>query len=192
MDYQTTLARLYPPVAYNVRGEQFLAQCEVDAKQFERLEESALSVLNGMEPETARVMLSDWERICGITPDLTKPYAARVNRVIVQLNAVGGLSIPYFKRLAESIGYQIQIKEFSPQQNDLPNAGDVPFQNSEQDTLGFMWKVTVTNANDNIRRFRAGISSAGERLTDFGDPIIEEFFRDLKPAHTYCYFAYQG
>ena len=50
----------------------------------------------------------------------------------------------------------------------------------------------VTNANDNVQRFRAGISAAGERLTDFGDPIIETFFRDLKPAHTYCYFAYQG
>ncbi|MGJ8503284.1 YmfQ family protein, partial [Glaesserella parasuis] len=31
---------------------------------------------------------------------------------------------------------------------------------------------------------------AGERLTDFGDRILEEFFTDLKPAHTYCYFAY--
>lgn len=192
MEYQATLARLYPPVSYNLNGEQFLAQCEVDAKQFERLEDSAVAVLNGMEPETARVMLSDWERVCGISADPSKPYASRVNKVIAQLNAVGGLSIPYFKRLAESIGYQIQIKEFSPQQNDLPNAGDVLFQNSERDTLGFMWKVTVTNADDNIRRFRAGISSAGERLTDFGDPIIEEFFRDLKPAHTYCYFAYQG
>lgn len=137
-----------------------------------------------MEPGTARVMLSDWERVCGITPDLSKPYASRVNRVIVQLNAVGGLSIPYFKRLAESIGYQIQIKEFSPQKNDLPNAGDVPFQNSERETLGYMWKVTVMNSEDNVRRFRSGRSSAGERLTDFGDPIIEEFFRDLKPAHT--------
>lgn len=31
MDYKTTLVRLYPPVAYNVRGEHLLAQCEVDA-----------------------------------------------------------------------------------------------------------------------------------------------------------------
>lgn len=191
MEYQATLARLYPPVSYNLNGEQFLAQCEVDAKQFERLEESALSVLHGMDPETARVMLSDWERICGITPDLTKLYAARVNRVIVQLNAIGGLSIPYFKRLAESVGYQIQIKEFSPQQNDLPNAGDIPIQNSPREHLGYMWRVTVLNGDYRITRFRAGISLAGERLTDFGDPIIEEFFRDLKPAHTYCYFAYR-
>lgn len=191
MNYPATLAQLYPPVAYNLNGERFLAQCEIDGNAFERLEQSAVNVLEALEPETSKVMLSDWERVCGIKSDLTKSYASRVKRVIIQLNAIGGLSIPYFKRLAESIGYQIAIKEFSPLKNDLPNVGDIPIQNSPRETLGFMWRVTVLNGDDNITRFRAGQSCAGERLTDFGDRIIEEFFKDLKPAHTYCYFAYQ-
>lgn len=191
MDYSTTLARLYPPVAYNLHGERFLAQCEIDGRVFEHLQHSALSVLEAIEPETAKVMLNDWERVCGIKTDLTKSYSSRVKRVIAQLNAVGGLSIPYFKRLAESIGYRIEIKEFSPLKNDLPDVGDIPIQNSPRETLGFMWRVTVLNGDNNITRFRAGQSCAGERLTDFGDRIIEEFFKDLKPAHTYCYFAYQ-
>lgn len=191
MDYKTTLAQLYPPVSYNLNGEQFIAQCEVDSGAFDNLGESALNVLHAIEPETSKVMLTDWERVCGIKPDLTKSYASRVKRVIVQLNAVGGLSIPYFKRLAESIGYRIEIKEFSHLQNDLPSIGDVPIQNSPRETLGFMWRVTVFNGDDNITRFRAGQSCAGDRLTDFGDQIIEEFFKDLKPAHTYCYFAYR-
>ncbi|MGC6336128.1 hypothetical protein ACMXZA_11630, partial [Pasteurella multocida] len=100
--------------------------------------------------------------------------------------------IPYFKKLAESIGYQIEIKEFSPLQNDLPNLGDVNiFQSEPRESLIFMWRVTVINGDDNIIYFRAGSSVAGDHLVTFGDPIIEEFFRDLKPAHTYCYFAYQ-
>ena len=137
-------------------------------------------------------MLADWERICGIKTDLSKSYQERVKRVIVQLNAVGGLSIPYFTRIAESIGYQIQIKEFSPLQNDLPNPGDlVQFRNEPRESLIYMWRVTVLNGDDNIVYFRAGSSFAGDHLVEFGDPIIEEFFRDLKPAHTYCYFAYQ-
>lgn len=191
MRYKTALSQLYPPVSYRINGEQFLAQCEIDGNAFERLHQSALEALNVIEPETARVMLADWERVCGIQSDPTKPYANRVKRVIFQLNAVGGLSIPYFKRLAESIGYQIEIKEFSPLKNDLPNAGDIPIQNSPRADLGFMWRVTVLNGDDNITRFRAGASCAGERLTDFGDRIIETFFQDLKPAHTYCYFAYR-
>lgn len=191
-DYKRTLARLYPPVAYDVNGERFLAQCEVDGKAFDRLEQSAMEVLNVVSPETSGGLLADWERICGIKSDQSKTYSERVKRVIIQLNAIGGLSIPYFKQLAESIGYRIEIKEFSPLQNDLPNTGDlIAFRNEPSESLIFMWRVTVLNGDDNIIYFRAGQSLAGEHLVEFGDPIIEEFFRDLKPAHTYCYFAYQ-
>lgn len=185
------LRRLYPPVSYNVNGERFIAQCEVDGRCFDRLQASAEQMLAAIEPATSRTMLADWERVCGIVTDLTKSYSDRVKRVIIQLNAVGGLSIPYFIELAESIGYRIEIKEFSHLANDLPNAGDIPIQNSPTEVLGYMWRVDVKNADDNITRFRAGQSSAGDRLTDFGDRILEEFFKDLKPAHTYCYFAYK-
>ncbi|AUI66710.1 MULTISPECIES: YmfQ family protein [Glaesserella] len=189
--YSDVLKNLYPPISYDRNGERFVAQCEVDGNVFEVLQRSAEQVLNVIEPEKSGSMLADWERICGITTDLSKSYSDRVRKVIIQLNAIGGLSIPYFKQIAESIGYRIEIKEFSHLQNDLPNAGDIPIQNSPREHLGYMWRVTVTNADDNITRFRAGQSCAGERLTDFGDRILEEFFKDLKPAHTYCYFAYK-
>ncbi len=39
--------------------------------------------------------------------------------------------------------------------------------------------------------FRSGESAAGERLLSFGDPVIEQVFEDLKPAHTFVYFAYE-
>lgn len=185
------LKKLYPPVSYDINSEQFIVQCEVDGRCFDRLQASAEQMLAAIEPATSRTMLADWERVCGIATDLTKSYSDRVKRVIIQLNAVGGLSIPYFIQLAESIGYKIEIKEFSHLADDLPNAGDIPIQNSPNEVLGYMWRVDVKNADDNITRFRAGQSMAGERLTDFGDRILEEFFRDLKPAHTYCYFAYK-
>lgn len=191
MSHASALKRLYPPVSYDINGERFTAQCEIDGAAFDRLRQSAEEVLNVIEPAKSGAMLADWERICGIRTNPAKSYSDRVKRVIIQLNAVGGLSIPYFKQLAESIGYKIEIKEFSHLQNDLPNAGDIPIQNSPAEHLGYMWRVSVTNADDNITRFRAGQSCAGDRLTDFGDPILEEFFRDLKPAHTYCYFAYK-
>ncbi|MGC6405194.1 YmfQ family protein [Bisgaard Taxon 45] len=192
MSHKHALSTLYPPVSYNVNGKQFLIQCEVDGNVFDRVQQSAVDMLNTIEPATSGQMLVDWERVCGIKTDLSKNYQERVKRVIIQLNAIGGLSIPYFKKLAESIGYQIEIKEFSPLQNDLPNLGDVDiFQNEPRESLIFMWRVTVINGDDNIVYFRAGTSVAGDHLVSFGDPIIEEFFRDLKPAHTYCYFAYQ-
>lgn len=192
IEHKQLLARLYPPVSYNINGERFLAQCEVDGYAFDRVQQSAVDVLSVIEPSTSDNMLTDWERLCGIKTDLSKNYQDRVKRVIAQLNAVGGLSIPYFKRIAESIGYRIEVKEFSPLVNDLPNPGDLAqFRNEARENLIFMWRVTVLNGDDNIVYFRAGSSFAGDRLVEFGDPIIEEFFKDLKPAHTYCYFAYQ-
>ncbi|OOF45604.1 YmfQ family protein [Rodentibacter trehalosifermentans] len=192
VEHKKVLSQLYPPVSYNINGERFLAQCEVDGNAFDRLQQSAVEMLDVIEPATSNSMLADWERLCGIKTDFSKSYQERVKRVIVQLNAVGGLSIPYFKRIAESIGYRIQIKEFSPLQNDLPNPGDiVQFRNEPNENLIFMWRVEVLNGDDNIVYFRAGQSFAGNHLVEFGDPIIEEFFKDLKPAHSYCYFAYR-
>ncbi len=191
-DHKKVLAKLYPPISYDVNGERFLAQCEVDGNAFDRLQKSAVDLLQIIEPATSNTMLSDWERLCGIKTDYSNNYQARVKRVIAKLNAIGGLSIPYFKRIAESIGYRIEIKEFSPLANDLPTTGDLAqFRNEAQESLIFMWRVTVLSGDDNIVYFRAGTSFAGDHLVEFGDPIIEEFFRDLKPAHTYCYFAYQ-
>ena len=191
-DHKKVLAKLYPPISYDVNGERFLAQCEVDGNAFDRLQKSAVDLLQIIEPATSNTMLSDWERLCGIKTDYSNNYQVRVKRVIAKLNAIGGLSIPYFKRIAESIGYRIEIKEFSPLANDLPTTGDlVQFRNEARDNLIFMWRVSVFNGDDNIVYFRAGSSFAGNHLVEFGDPIIEEFFLDLKPAHTYCYFAYQ-
>ena len=191
-DHKKVLAKLYPPISYDVNGERFLAQCEVDGNAFDRLQKSAVDLLQIIEPATSNTMLSDWERLYGIKTDYSNNYQARVKRVIAKLNAIGGLSIPYFKRIAESIGYRIEIKEFSPLANDLPTTGDLAqFRNEARDNLIFMWRVSVLNGDDNIVYFRAGSSFAGNHLVEFGDPIIEEFFRDLKPAHTYCYFAYQ-
>lgn len=191
-DHKKVLAKLYPPISYDVNGERFLAQCEVDGNAFDRLQKSTVDLLQIIEPATSNTMLSDWERLCGIKTDYSNNYQARVKRVIAKLNAIGGLSIPYFKRIAESIGYRIEIKEFSPLANDLPTTGDLAqFRNEARDNLIFMWRVSVLNGDDNIVYFRAGSSFAGNHLVEFGDPIIEEFFRDLKPAHTYCYFAYQ-
>ncbi|HHF0188600.1 DUF2313 domain-containing protein [Haemophilus influenzae] len=191
-DHKKVLAKLYPPISYDVNGERFLAQCEVDGHVFDQLQKSAVDLLQIIEPATSNSMLSDWERLCGIKTDYSNNYQARVKRVIAKLNAIGGLSIPYFKRIAESIGYRIEIKEFSPLANDLPTTGDLAqFRNEARDNLIFMWRVSVLNGDDNIVYFRAGSSFAGNHLVEFGDPIIEEFFRDLKPAHTYCYFAYQ-
>lgn len=45
MQHANALKQLYPPVSYNINGEHFIAQCEVDGNTFDRLQQSAEEVL---------------------------------------------------------------------------------------------------------------------------------------------------
>ncbi|KQB50893.1 phage tail protein, partial [Neisseria meningitidis] len=111
----------------------------------------------------------------------------RVLAVMAKLNETGGLSIPYFVRLAEAAGYQIQIDEPQPFRAGVNRAGD---RLAPQEIM-WVWHVNVRGGNNRITRFRAGISAAGDRLTDYSDAVIESLFNRLKPAHTAIRFTYR-
>ncbi|HGG9783705.1 TPA: YmfQ family protein [Neisseria meningitidis] len=106
---------------------------------------------------------------------------------LAKLNETGGLSIPYFVRLAEAAGYQIQIDEPQPFRAGVNRAGD---RLAPQEIM-WVWHVNVRGGNNRITRFRAGISAAGDRLTDYSDAVIESLFNRLKPAHTAIRFTYR-
>ena len=50
--------------------------------------------------------------------------------------------------------------------------------------------MNVRANTQNIVRFYAGASLAGERLSEYHDNVIETFFKDIKPAHTAVRFTY--
>ena len=52
-------------------------------------------------------------------------------------------------------------------------------------------QVNVTGTKTPVYRFRTGASATGEPLTAFGESILENTFKDLKPAFTDCYFTYE-
>lgn len=186
IEHKKVLATLYPPISYNINGERFLMQCEVDGKAFDRVQYKATQILNAVTPNQAGDMLVDWERVCGIVTDLSLPFSVRVKTVLGVLNAVGGLSIPYFIRLAAAIGYEISISELTPFRAGENRVGD---ELLTADSI-FCWQVNIKEASQLVTRFYAGSSLAGERLSFYQDPIIEGLFDDLKPAHTAVRFTY--
>jgi uncharacterized protein YmfQ (DUF2313 family) len=107
--------------------------------------------------------------------------------VLAKLAETGGLSIPYFTRLAAGMGYRVTINEPQPFRAGINRAGE---QLWVADIL-WVWQVVVHGDTTQTYRFQAGMSAAGERLTAFGDQVIESVFNDLKPADTFVYFAYQ-
>lgn len=181
------LALLLPPVSYTPTGSALQAQLSAEGKVLDSSLVSADRAQGAITPFFAEKLLPDWERVCGITPSADAGYQQRLQAVLAKLAETGGLSIPYFTRLAASLGYTITIVEPQPFRAGISRAGDPLYI---EDIL-WVWQVVVASQSRSYL-FRAGQSAAGERLTSFGDPVIESVISDLKPAHTFVYFAYQG
>lgn len=187
MSNLTLLNLLLPKVSYSPSQPVLSASLQAEANVFDDIEESAHTAKGGITPFMANSLLADWERVLGLTPSDQASYQQRQQRILAKLAETGGLSIPYFTRLAAGLGYTITIDEPRLFRAGASRAGERLW---DGDTI-WVWKVNVNNSQTVAFRFRAGISTAGERLISFGDPVIEEVFNELKPAHTFCYFAYQ-
>lgn len=181
------LTRLLPPVSYSPDGPRLQAELGSEGAALDRVQNGARQLVGATTPLLAEGLLPDWERVCGLTPPTDAPYQQRQQAVLAKLAETGGLSIPYFTRLAAGMGYRIAISEPQPFRAGLNRAG----QQLWTADIPWVWQVTVFGAKTRPYFFRAGQSLAGERLTTFGDPRLEDLFKDLKPAHTYVYFAYQ-
>ena len=161
------------------------ADLALDAKHLDIAQASAETLLAEMFPDTTNQLLADWDRVLGITPGADDPLQYRRDRVIQKVREKGGLSIPYFRRLAESLGYVVEIVEPVPFMAGWGAAGDELLAASVE----YQWGLEIYNLP--IYEFRAGESTAGEMLGWWDSQVtLEELFGELKPAHTFVYFSY--
>ncbi|WP_437612004.1 YmfQ family protein [Erwinia sp. V71] len=186
MSYRDLLASLLPPVAYSPEQSVLNAELTAEGEVFRLAEYSSENVLGAVTPFTAGALLSDWERILELTPGDGDAYQQRLEAVLIKLAETGGLSRAYFIRLAATAGYTITIDEFEPFRAGVSMAGDIVYV----EEIIWVWAVNV-KSSVSVYYFRAGASLPGERLTTFGDKVLESIFENLKPAHTYCYFTYE-
>lgn len=182
------LLRLLPPVAYDPNGQNVGLRAQAAGKVLDDLDHNYRTLVGGLSPLTANNLLSLWERNLAIEPEYGAPYASRVARILSRLRETGGLSIPYFTRLAAGLGYEIDIEEQGARVLGQVWCG---IRLRHPDTL-WVWTVHVRGKPLWIWQARCGISRCGERLTMVSDPIIETLFDDLKPADTRCLFYYEG
>ncbi|GJL33258.1 phage tail protein [Enterobacter hormaechei] len=187
MNTKALLSLLLPPVAYDSEQPRLSAELTAEGAAFDATYSTAQNALNAVSPFYSSSLLADWERVLGVTPAEGAPYQQRLQRVLAKLSETGGLSIPYFAQMASRLGYTITIDEPQPFRAGVNRAGDRLWVRD----IIWVWRVNIQNSGTQVYRFLAGSSAAGERLMSFGDPVIEDVFRDLKPAYTFCYFAYQ-
>lgn len=187
MSHAKLLALLLPPESYApAPGSQLHTELAAEAATLDAAQTSANNAAQAVTPYFAAELLTDWERVCGITPPAGAPYQQRLQAVLAKLAETGGLSIPYFTRLAESMGYSISITELAPFCAGVNRAGD-PIHDPD---VQWCWRVDVSGQSVSYA-FHAGISRAGEPLLAFGDAVLETVLNELKPAHTFVYFTYQ-
>lgn len=183
------LARLLPPVAYEPSGPSLSSDLAAEGSALDRFLAEADGMLAGVVPSFAAIqLLPDWERLFDIAPSADATLQQRMAKVDAKMNETGGLSIPYFVNLAQSLGYTIEIQEPQPFRVNENGVGDAIYV---EDVI-YQWLVVVEGAPNLAYFFRVGESAVGEPLLDFSNPMLEEVIQDLKPAHTYVYFAYQG
>lgn len=186
MKHADLLARLLPPVSYSPSDPMASAELTAEGNALDAVQANGARLLAGMTPDGAGEMIADWERVLGLTPAAGATQQERVDAAVAKLAQVGGLSIPYFTGLATKLGYAITIDEPQPFRAGTSRCGGALFIAD----IIYVWKVNVHGTSSRSYHFRTGTSAVGEPLLAFADPVIETVFNDLKPAHTFVYFAY--
>lgn len=186
MAHADLLAQLLVPGSYLPTEPNLAAQLQADGNALDAAQASAEQVLGAITPYGAGEMIVDWERVLGLTPAVGATPQQRIDAAITKIRQTGGLSIPYFIQLAATLGYTIQIAEPQYAQAGVSRAGDPMWV---QDVI-WVWQVQVQGSASIVYQARAGIAAAGDPITSFSDPVIEQVFNDLKPAFTYVYFSY--
>jgi len=151
-------------------------------------EADAEKLMDEIDPRTSNALLPDFERVLGPDPcgrDLgNQTLDQRQRRAHQRWIAKGGASIPYFVKMAESLGHSIEIEEFWPSNAGVLLAGQPLIAEGEQ----FTWRVKLQLISEWL--FRAGVNQAGQPLGGFEISDIECELRRLKPAHTQLVFSY--
>ena len=166
-------------------GGAFEDDLVLEGKHLDTAQARGRQLLREMFPHTALESLSDWERVLDLVPGSDEPLQSRRDKIVKKLRESGGLSIPYFTALAESLGYQVAIEEPLPSMCDWAFADDELIGEGAYDT----WILKIFNQP--IYEARVDESCVDEPLLWWeSQAYLETLFTDLQPGHTTLAFDY--
>ncbi|MGH8386228.1 MAG: putative phage tail protein, partial [Pseudomonas sp.] len=143
---------------------------DAEADALQMAVDRAKTIENAMHPATAGDGIADWERVLGLRPLPSANPTDRVQAVLAKLGELGGLSIPYFVRLAAATGYAITISEPKPWRVGHSSVDEPLYL----ENVLFVWQVRIDRRPPDA--------------TPSTDAALEATFNNLKPAHTFCQF----
>jgi len=158
------------------------------ATGFQRSDNDAIALLVGAFPETATIMLTEWEKTLGLPDDCSigevDTIAKRQAAVVSKFISTGGQSRSYFIGIANALGYNITIREYREARAGLSVCGD----GLNGDEWPFVWLVEAEDTT--ITYARCGMSYCGDPLASWGNRQLECRISALAPSHTLVKFGY--
>ncbi|HEX3350370.1 MAG TPA: putative phage tail protein [Acetobacteraceae bacterium] len=156
-----------------------------------RLHARANGLLPDAFPCSTVELLPEWEATLGLPDPCVQPPLAtlqqRTAAVCAKFAARGGQSQAYYRHLAASLGYQIEIETFTPFRVGWSQAGDA-LCGAE---WAFGWRIVVQGDVGTVTYFRTGKSAVGEPLASWGIAALQCIFENNMPAHTVPIWSYQ-
>jgi uncharacterized protein YmfQ (DUF2313 family) len=186
---RSIIAKLPVGWAFGRRGGVLDTVLAAGAQLLADSERAASDLMDQTDPRNARELLDDFERVLG--PDAcgrdTAGLTVSERQAIAhqRWTAFGGQDIPYLTDTAAKLGEAVEIIEFWPSRSGGMQAGDILIAEGEQ----FLW-VARMEVDGETTLFRAGASSAGDRLGTFTLSASECELRRIRPAHTEIVFSY--
>lgn len=188
MNHSDLLKLLLPPSSYDPNGPLLSAELAAEGNAHDRAQFSADQLLLEMDPRTASVTLSDWERVYGL-PDIcvaaagiVQSIAERRAALVALVNMRGGQSPAFFIALAAVLGYAITITECAPHVTEHDSEHPV-----WDEQYRFVWIVNAALYNQRDLTTEDDTEMA---TAVWGNKLLECRISRFKPAHTHVIFAY--
>lgn len=184
-----TLARLLPPVAYDVRAPGLAAELAAMAALLDGVFDLGAFVDDELDPRTTYALLEEWEAAFGL-PDACadvdfQTVADRRLALITRIAARGSQQPAYYEALADALGYPgARVYEYDPW--TCVDTCAEPIAGAD---WRHVWALQVPGEG-RITYFTAG-SPCTEPLANWSAiEAISCVINRLKPAHTLCYLDF--
>lgn len=187
-DYSAALKNLLPRGRVWNRESGTTQSLVMDAlaASLERVDASAVQLVENLFPATSTQFLTEWDETVGI-PDLCfgipQTNAENRRQIVSKLVGSGGQSKDYFIALANALGYTITIDEFS--EYTVDSTVSAPICNA---SWAFTWRVNFFGAT--IHYFTVS-NQVSDPLSTGANLALECILLRYKPAHTTIIFNYE-
>lgn len=159
--------------------------------EFCRVDERARKLFEEVDPSTTFELLEDWERLLGLPDECdlvgSQSLQDRRTRVIQVLTTRGGQNEQFYKDLAANFGFDVDIISVQDQPPFLAGSSKAGDRLTNGD---WAYTFVVEAPAEFLTYFRAGQSTAGDRLVDIGNDTLKCLMEKHKPAHTIVLFNF--